>query len=281
MMRNISNSLKSKLSDASFYIIATAVGLLIIIPFFWMFITSIKTQASIFTYPIEWIPSEVTLENYETLFSRFPFGRVILNSAVVSIFYTIISLITCSMAAFAFAKIPFKGSEALLKLFLVTLMIPFQSTLIPLFLIFNGVGLTNSYISVILPSLFRVFGIFLMVQNMRTIPDDYIDAARMDGASYFTVLRRVIVPLTGPVIATLAIITFMDSWNDYLWPLVMLTKTDNMTLPVALGMLNGQFERNYGVQMAGSLISIIPVIIVYLAAQRKFKGGLSLGGIKG
>lgn len=281
MMHNISNRLKSKLSDISFYILATAVGLLIIIPFFWMLITSIKTQTSIFSYPIEWIPSEITFENYETLFSRFPFGRVILNSAVVSAFYTIISLITCSMAAFAFAKIPFKGSEALLKLFLVTLMIPFQSTLIPLFLIFNGVGLTNSYISVILPSLFRVFGIFLLVQNMRTIPNDYIDAARMDGASYFTVLRRVIVPLTGPVIATLAIITFMDSWNDYLWPLVMLTKTDNMTLPVALGMLNGQFERNYGVQMAGSLISIVPVIIVYLTAQRKFKGGLSLGGIKG
>ena len=279
-MRN-STRKKKALSNLWFYVFASAIGLIIVIPLYWMIITAFKTQTAIFTYPIEWFPKEFTLQNFVDLFSRFPFGKVLRNSAIVSVSYSIISIITCSMAAFAFAKIPFRGSEALLKVYLATLMIPFQSTLIPLFMLFNSAGLSNTYGSVIIPSLFRVFGIFLLVQHMRTIPDDYIDAARIDGASYFTVLWKVILPLSLPVIAGYAVITFMDAWNDYLWPLVMLTKPEMMTVPVALGMVNGQFERNFGVQMAGSLISIIPVVLIYLAAQSKMKDGLTLGGIKG
>ena len=277
------NTMKSKkaLSTLWFYVFATGVGFLIVIPLYWMIITALKTQTAIFTYPIEWFPKEFTLQNFVDLFARFPFGKVLRNSAIVSVSYSVISIVTCSMAAFAFAKIPFRGSEALLKVYLATLMIPFQSTLIPLFMLFNSAGLSNTYGSVIIPSLFRVFGIFLLVQHMRTIPDDYIDAARIDGASYFTILWKVILPLSLPVIAGYAVITFMDAWNDYLWPLVMLTKENMMTVPVALGMVNGQYERNFGVQMAGSLISIVPVVLIYLAAQSKMKDGLTLGGIKG
>ena len=272
---------KTLLSNLGFYVFAGGVGLLIVIPLYWMIVTAFKTQTAIFTYPIEWFPKEVTLQNFVDLFARFPFGKVLVNSAIVSVSYSIISIVTCSMAAFAFAKIPFRGSEALLKVYLATLMIPFQSTLIPLFMLFNSAGLSNTYGSVIIPSLFRVFGIFLLVQHMRTIPDDYIDAARIDGASYFTILWKVILPLSLPIIAGYAVITFMDAWNDYLWPLVMLTKPEMMTVPVALGMVNGQFERNFCVQMAGSLISIVPVVLIYLAAQSKMKDGLTLGGIKG
>ena len=279
-MRNKMRSNKA-LSNLWFYVFASGIGFLIVIPLYWMIITALKTQTAIFTYPIEWFPKEFTLQNFVDLFARFPFGKVLRNSAIVSVSYSIISIVTCSMAAFAFAKIPFRGSEALLKVYLATLMIPFQSTLIPLFMLFNSAGLSNTYGSVIIPSLFRVFGIFLLVQHMRTIPDDYIDAARIDGASYFTILWKVILPLSLPVIAGYAVITFMDAWNDYLWPLVMLTKPEMMTVPVALGMVNGQFERNFGVQMAGSLISIIPVVLIYLAAQSKMKDGLTLGGIKG
>ena len=252
-MRNKMRSNKT-LSNLWFYVFAGGVGFLIVIPLYWMIITALKTQTAIFTYPIEWFPKEFTLQNFVDLFARFPFGKVLRNSAIVSVSYSVISIVTCSMAAFAFAKIPFRGSEALLKVYLATLMIPFQSTLIPLFMLFNSAGLSNTYGSVIIPSLFRVFGIFLLVQHMRTIPDDYIDAARIDGASYFTILWKVILPLSLPVIAGYAVITFMDAWNDYLWPLVMLTKPEMMTVPVALGMVNGQFERNFGVQMAGSLI---------------------------
>ena len=277
------NTMKRKtlLSNLGFYVFAGGIGLIIVVPLYWMIVTAFKTQTAIFTYPIEWFPKEITLQNFVDLFARFPFGKVLVNSAIVSVSYSIISIVTCSMAAFAFAKIPFRGSEVLLKVYLATLMIPFQSTLIPLFMLFNSAGLSNTYGSVIIPSLFRVFGIFLLVQHMRTIPDDYIDAARIDGASYFTILRKVILPLSLPVIAGYAVITFMDAWNDYLWPLVMLTKPEMMTVPVALGMVNGQFERNFGVQMAGSLISIVPVVLIYLAAQSKMKDGLTLGGIKG
>ena len=278
-MRNTKR--KNVLSNLGFYVFAGGVGLMIVVPLYWMIVTAFKTQTAIFTYPIEWFPKEITLQNFTDLFARFPFGKVLVNSAIVSVSYSIISIVTCSMAAFAFAKIPFRGSEALLKVYLATLMIPFQSTLIPLFMLFNSAGLSNTYGSVIIPSLFRVFGIFLLVQHMRTIPDDYIDAARIDGASYFTILWKVILPLSLPIIAGYAVITFMDAWNDYLWPLVMLTKPEMMTVPVALGMVNGQFERNFGVQMAGSLISIIPVVLIYLAAQSKMKDGITLGGIKG
>ena len=277
------NTMKRKtlLSNLGFYVFAGGIGLIIVVPLYWMIVTAFKTQTAIFTYPIEWFPKEITLQNFVDLFARFPFGKVLVNSAIVSVSYSIISIVTCSMAAFAFAKIPFRGSEVLLKVYLATLMIPFQSTLIPLFMLFNSAGLSNTFGSVIIPSLFRVFGIFLLVQHMRTIPDDYIDAARIDGASYFTILWKVILPLSLPVIAGYAVITFMDAWNDYLWPLVMLTKPEMMTVPVALGMVNGQFERNFGVQMAGSLISIVPVVLIYLAAQSKMKDGLTLGGIKG
>ncbi|MEA4939227.1 MAG: carbohydrate ABC transporter permease [Christensenella sp.] len=279
-MRNGIRS-RNTLSSIWFYVFASGVGFLIVIPLYWMIITALKTQTAIFTYPIEWFPKGITLQNFIDLFARFPFGKVLLNSTIVSVSYSVISIVTCCMAAFAFAKIPFRGSEALLKVYLATLMIPFQSTLIPLFMLFNSAGLSNTYGSVIIPSLFRVFGIFLLVQHMRTIPDDYIDAARIDGASYFTILWKVILPLSLPVIAGYAVITFMDAWNDDLWPLVMLTKPEMMTVPVALGMVNGQFERNFGVQMAGSLISIVPVVLIYLFAQSKMKDGLTLGGIKG
>ena len=278
-MRNTKR--RNVISNLGFYVFAGGIGLMIVVPLYWMIVTAFKTQTAIFTYPIEWFPKEITLQNFVDLFARFPFGRVLVNSAIVSVSYSIISIVTCSMAAFAFAKIPFRGSDALLKVYLATLMIPFQSTLIPLFMLFNSAGLSNTYGSVIIPSLFRVFGIFLLVQHMRTIPDDYIDAARIDGASYFTILWKVILPLSLPIIAGYAVITFMDAWNDYLWPLVMLTKENMMTVPVALGMVNGQYERNFGVQMAGSLISIVPVVLIYLAAQSKMKDGLTLGGIKG
>jgi len=185
------------------------------------------------------------------------------------------------MAAFAFAKLNFRGKNLIFKLYLAALMIPVQVTLIPLFLIMNGLGITNTYASVIIPSLFRAFAIFMLAQQMKMIPNDYIYAAKIDGASYFGIWRRIMLPLSAPTIATLSIITFMDSWNDYLWPLVMLTSSDKLTIPLALGQLSGQFKSDFSVHMAGSLISMIPIIIIYIIAQKYMKDGLSLGGIKG
>jgi len=272
---------KNTLSKTSYYFFAIIIAFLIIIPFFWMLSTSFKSRASVMAIPVEWIPKEPTVDSYIKIFTQFPFGKAILNSAIISVLYTIVSVISASMAAFAFAKLNFRGKNLIFKLYLAALMIPVQVTLIPLFLIMNGLGITNTYASVIIPSLFRAFAIFMLAQQMKMIPNDYIYAAKIDGASYFGIWRRIMLPLSAPTIATLSIITFMDSWNDYLWPLVMLTSSDKLTIPLALGQLSGQFKSDFSVHMAGSLISMIPIIIIYIIAQKYMKDGLSLGGIKG
>ena len=264
-----------------YYAVAVLLALIALVPFFWMISTSLKSRWALMSIPIEWIPAEPTLDAYTTVFERFPFFQTILNSLFISVSYTVITLFSASLAAYAFTKIRFKGSGFLLGVYLATMMIPTQVTMIPLFVVMNQMGLINHYASVILPSVFKPFAVFMLVQQMRTIPGDYMDAARIDGASVFGIYRNVILPLCVPTLATLAITTFMESWNDYLWPLLMLTDRSKMTLPIALSTLNGQYGTEYNVLMAGSLISMIPIILIYIFAQKYFKNGLMAGGIKG
>lgn len=272
---------KKKVGTILYYVLGIALAIVSLIPFLWMLSTSFKSRGALMSIPIEWIPKEPSLASYEKVFSKFPFLKTIGNSLFISITYTAITLISSSMAAFAFAKINFKGSNILLKIFLATMMIPTQVTIIPLFVVMNKMHLINSYASVILPSIFRPFATFLLVQQMKVIPNDYLDAARMDGASIYRVFSSIALPLCAPTLATLAVTTFMESWNDYLWPLLMLTDKSKMTLPIALSTLNGQFATEYNVLMAGSLISMIPIIIIYIFAQKYFQNGMMSGGIKG
>ena len=272
---------KHRLGTAGYYVVSIVLAVIALIPFLWMISTSLKSRGALMSIPIEWIPAEPTLDGYAKVFSRFPFLRTIGNSLLISVAYTLITLISASMAAFAFAKLRFRGSGAILSVYSATMMIPTQVTMIPLFVVMNRLGLIDSYASVILPSMFKPFAVFLLVQQMKTIPNDYIDAARIDGAGLFQTYRKVALPLCIPTLATLAVTTFMESWNDYLWPLLMLTDRNKMTLPIALSTLNGQYSTEYNVLMAGSLISMIPIIIIYIAAQKQFKSGLMAGGIKG
>lgn len=272
---------KRRLGTAGYYVVSIVLAVIALIPFLWMISTSLKSRGALMSIPIEWIPAEPTLDGYAKVFSRFPFLRTIGNSLLISVAYTLITLISASMAAFAFAKLSFRGSGAILSVYIATMMIPTQVTMIPLFVVMNRLGLIDSYASVILPSMFKPFAVFLLVQQMKTIPNDYIDAARIDGAGLFQTYRKVALPLCIPTLATLAVTTFMESWNDYLWPLLMLTDRNKMTLPIALSTLNGQYSTEYNVLMAGSLISMIPIIIIYIAAQKQFKSGLMAGGIKG
>ena len=239
---------KRRLGTTGYYVVSILIAVVAMIPFLWMISTSLKSRGALMSIPIEWIPAEPSLDAYGEVFSRFPFLKTIGNSLFISVSYTVITLISASMAAFAFAKIRFRCANLLLKLYLATMMIPTQVT---------------------------------MVQQMRTVPADYLDAARVDGANIFQVYSRVALPLCAPTLATLAVTTFMESWNDYLWPLLMLTDRAKMTLPIALSTLNGQYNTEYNVLMAGSLISMIPIIIIYLFAQKHFKNGLMAGGIKG
>lgn len=272
---------RKRMAGFAYYAAAVLVAVIALVPFVWMVSTSFKSRGALMSIPIEWIPAEPTLDAYATVFERFPFLRTIGNSLFIAVCYTLLTLASASMAAFAFTKIRFKGSGLLLGVYLATMMIPTQVTMIPLFVVMNQIGLINHYSSVILPAIFRPFAVFMLVQQMRTIPPDYMDAARIDGASTFRIYRQVMLPLCAPALATLAITNFMDSWNDYLWPLLMLTDKAKMTLPIALSTLNGQYDTEYNVLMAGSLISMIPIILIYIFAQKYFKNGLMAGGVKG
>jgi len=264
-----------------FYIIASIIAVAIVVPFFWMISTSLKEKGALMSIPIQWIPDKVSFEVYQKLFKVFPFGRSILNSFYVAVMTTFITVSSAAMAAYVFAKIEFKGREKIFALYLATMMIPGQVTMIPNYLVLKYMGLLNTFTGLMLPSLINAFGTFILRQNMMTIPNDYIEAAVIDGASHFTIFYKVILPLSKPIIAALAIITFMGTWNSYLWPLIILTSKDKMTLPVGLSLLNGQYASQYNLLMAGGLISIIPILIVFLFAQKYFEKGLSLGGIKG
>ena len=269
------------LSNIIFYVISVALAVMVVIPFYWMIITSLKSKGALMALPIQWIPRHPTLQSYRKVFSLFPFGKAILNSLFVCIAFTVITVLSSSMAAFAIAKIRFKGAGVFFRMYLMSMMIPTQITLIPLFIIMSRLNLTNTYTSVISPSIFSAFSIFLLVQNLRSLPDDFMEAARIDGASLWTTFFRVIMPMEKPVLATLVITTFMGAWNDYLWPLVMLSDKNKMTLTLALNTLNGQYGTEYNVLMAGCLISMIPIIVVYIIAQTQMKQGITAGGVKG
>lgn len=272
---------KKKLGTLSFYVAAILLAVIALIPFLWMVSTSFKSRGALMSIPIQWIPENPTWDAYIKVFSKFPFAKTIGNSLFISVSYTLITLLSSSMAAFAFAKLQFPGNQLLLGGYLATMMIPTQVTMIPLFVVMNRLGLSDTYASIIMPSIFRPFAVFMLVQQMRTIPNDFLDAARIDGANVFQVFVRVTLPLCIPSIATLSITTFMESWNDYLWPLLMLSDKNKMTLPIALSTLNGQYATEYNVLMAGSLISMIPIIVIYVIAQKQFKYGMMAGGIKG
>ena len=264
-----------------FYLLTFGIALIVVIPFFWMVSTSLKSKGAIMQIPIEWIPQNPTLNSYKTVFTRFPLVQAIINSFGITIAYTVITILSASMAAFAITKIKFPYADIIFKLFLASMMIPTQVTLIPLFVIMNKLGLINTYPSVILPSLFRAFAVFLLVQQMRGIPNDFMEAAKIDGAGMFRIYAIVIMPLTKSAIATLTITTFMECWNDYLWPLLMLSDKTKMTLTLALNSLNGQYGTEYNLLMAGSLISMLPIMCIYAFAQKYFKAGLMSGGAKG
>ena len=262
---------KKRTGTLLYYVIAIALAVAALIPFLWMISTSFKSRGALMSIPIEWIPKKPTWNAYIKVFSKFPFAKTIGNSLFISISYTVITLLSSSMAAFAFAKLRFPGNQLVLGGYLATMMIPTQVTMIPLFVIMNRMGLTDTYSSVIMPSIFRPFAIFMLVQQMRTIPNDFLDAAKIDGAGVFQAFFKVALPLCVPSLATLSVTTFMESWNDYLWPLLMLSDKNKMTLPIALSTLNGQYATEYNVLMAGSLISMIPIRVVYPKKEGKEK----------
>lgn len=232
------------------------------------------------TFPPRFFPETVTLEQYRLLFQRLNVGRFFLNSLLLAISVSLASLLINSMAGFAFAKYYFKAKKPILTLLLASLIIPTQVTMLPLFLLLKQLGFLNTYFGIILPTMASIFGIFLISQYLKSVPDSFLEAARMDGASDFLIYWRIILPLAKPVLVTLALFTFMGTWNDFMWPLIVLTKENMFTLPVALSNLSGEYVQDPELMMAGSVITVIPVLAVFLLLQKYYVQGILLGGIR-
>ena len=256
-------------------------SVVMLLPFVWMLSTSLKRPPEIFTYPPVWIPSEIAWDNYAKTVSVMPFGRFYLNSLIVTASVTTLQILVSSLAAFAFARLRFRGRDALFLLYLATLMIPFQVTMIPNFIVVRTLGWYDTYQALILPTAFSAFSTFLLRQYFLGIPRDLDEAARMDGASSFQIWWRVILPLSGPVLAALAIFVSLNSWNDFLWPLIITNSLEMRTLPVGLSAFQGQFKVEWHLLMAGSVIAMLPVLVVYIFAQRWFIKGITLTGMGG
>lgn len=264
-----------------FYVLGSLVAIIILIPFLWMIITSLKSKGALLSIPIEWIPKEPSLDAYKKILSLQDFSGSIFNSFYLAITTSLVQILSASMAAYAFSKIRFKGREPLFKVYLATMMIPFQVVFIPLFIVMSSMKLTNNLNAFLLLQLFNPFAIFMLRQKMMTISDSFIEAAIIDGANQLQIFRRIVLPLTSGILATLGVMAFMGSWNDYLFPLVMISDKKKFTLPLILSALQGQYSSDYNLLMAGSLISILPILIVYILAQKYFRSGLQVGGIKG
>ncbi len=274
------NRKKKNISSFLTYAILIAGAGIMLLPFLWMLSTAFKTSDVVFVFPPQFIPKEITFENFKAVQEAFPIYKFLFNSSFVAIVTTLGQLLISSMAAYAFARIEFKGREVLFLIYLGTMMVPSQVTLTPLFILMKYLDWANTYKALILPGMFTAFGTFLMRQAFLGIPKSIEEAAFIDGAGHFRVFWEIIIPLSKPTLVTLAVFSFMGSWNNYLWPLIITNDVSKMTLPLGLANLQGRWETNWNVLMAGTLINILPILAVYLFAQKHIIKGLSHTGIK-
>jgi ABC-type glycerol-3-phosphate transport system permease component len=262
------------------YGLFSLVALIFTLPFFLMLSNAFKTSAEIVRIPPTLIPREPTLNAFRTVLEEAPYVRWFANSLLVSISVTLMVLLTSSLAGYIFAKFSFPGRDVIFVLLLATMMVPFPVLLIPSYLIVNKLGLINSLWALIVPGIASAFGIFLMRQFIAGIPNDLIEAARLDGASEWAIYARIVVPLARPPMAALGIFTFLAAWNDYLWPLIVINDQEKSTLPLALTFFNSQHAQRYDLVMAAAAMAVIPVIIVFVLFQRQIVNALVLAGLK-
>lgn len=267
------------------YLILILVAGMMVVPFLWMVTTSLKAPGTEFAYPPQILPTQFDFSNYQRLFENLPFARYLLNTLFITLATVFGQITICSLAAYGFARLNFMGRDTIFVLYLTTMMIPFQITLIPMYLIITGLGWVNSYQGLIVPGISSAFGIFLLRQSFLNIPRDYQDAARIDGASEWVIFTRVFLPLNGPALATLSVFAFMGTWTDLLWPLLIARSEQMRTLELGLAYFNARpnafLQPNWPLLMAGSVVVMLPVLLVYIVAQRYFIQGIALSGVKG
>jgi multiple sugar transport system permease protein len=272
---------RERMTRALLYTLLVVGAVLALLPMVWMVSASLMPSGEASTYPPHFFPSRLTFAHYTDLFTRLNLGRYLLNSAFVAFVVTFASLAINSMAGYAFAKLRFRGRDRLFRVLSTGLVLPVQVAMLPLFLLLKNLGLINTYWGVIIPGMASIFGIFLVRQYALAIPDEMLDAARVDGASEFRIFWSIVVPGIVPILATLSIWTFLATWNDFMWPLIVLSDESHYTLPVALANLAGEHVQDTELMMAGSVLTVIPVMLVFLFLQRYYIQGVMAGSVKG
>lgn len=267
-------------ADIATYALLAAGTLIMLLPFAWMVSTSLKTGEATFVTPPQLVPANPTLDNYARVISAVPMGQFLINSVFVSVTSTVLMVLNCAMAGYAFARIKFPGREVIFYVYLATLMIPQQVTLVPLFALMTWLGWGNSYQALILPASFGAFGTFLLRQFFLRLPREVEEAAFIDGAGYIRIFFSIGLQLARPALATLAVFAFMASWNSFLWPLIITSNQSMMTLPLGLSFLNGRYATDWNVLMAGAVIGTLPILAVYVFAQKYIIQGLATTGLK-
>lgn len=272
---------KVTLGTIAVYATIIAVTIVMLLPFVWMLSASLKLSRDVFAFPIEWIPSQPRWENYTEIWTKIPLALFIYNTSKLTIIVTIMQLLTSSFAAYAFAKLNFPYKNTLFLGYIATIAMPWQVYMVPQFLLMREFGLNNTHLALILLQAFTAFGVFLMRQFYMSIPNELCEAARIDGMNEYQIWAKIMLPLSKPALSTLTIFTFVTTWNDFLGPMIYLTKTELKTIQIGLRMFISQYSAEYGLIMAASVVALIPVLIVFLALQRFFVEGVASSGIKG
>jgi len=263
------------------HVLLIAGGLIMVVPFFWMLSTSLKAPGKTFVFPPQWIPDPVVLRNYADMWTALPFGTFFLNSVKIATLSTIGQLVACSISAFAFSVLVFRGRDTLFLILVGTLMIPYQVTLIPTFILYSKIGWVGTHLPLWVPAFWGgAFGTFLIRQFYKTIPLELAESARIDGANIFQIFWNIYVPLSGVALATLAIFTFMWSWNDLLNPLIYLREMSRLTLTAGLSFFQNQYGGKWTLMMAGAMVSIFPILVIFFTAQKYFIQGIAMTGLK-
>jgi multiple sugar transport system permease protein len=263
------------------YVLLTAGAVLMLLPFAYMLSTSFKSTGEVFKTPIQWIPSELRWDNYKTPLREHPIGRYFGNSLFVGVCVTVLNLLTCSLAGYSFAKFKYLGRDLLFGIVLATMMVPLASMIIPLFILVKNLGWVDSYLGLIIPAGTSAFGIFLMRQHMVSIPDDLLDAARLDGSSEPRIFFGIVLPMSRTVLSSLAIFIFMWNWDSFFWPLLVTTDETYRTLPLGIALFESSYGTNYPQLMAVAFLAMLPVLIVFLVLQRNFIEALTMSSVKG
>ncbi|MBY3204871.1 carbohydrate ABC transporter permease [Rhizobium laguerreae] len=272
---------KVTVRSIAIYAIVIAVTLVMLMPFAWMLSASLKLSRDVFAFPIEWIPSQPQWQNYVDIWTKIPLALFIYNTSKLTIIVTLLQLLTSSFAAYAFAKLNFPYKNTLFLGYIATIAMPWQVYMVPQFLLMREFGLNNTHLALICLQAFTAFGVFLMRQFYMSIPTELCEAARIDGMNEYQIWARIMLPLSKPALSTLTIFTFVTTWNDFLGPMIYLTKTELKTVQIGLRMFISQYSAEYGLIMAASVVALIPVLVVFLSLQRFFVEGIASTGLKG